>query len=394
MQLTSIKISLNKSFTIINMMVMIVFLQNPPWFLWDYYYPILCFCVFISSIAIFDRVNHLPKNKLYLIFFTLILISFFVIFSSLQQFRSSSIITIIVFFQLFTLRQEEKISILNKITSILSFIVFISLSFWLINQFIYELPVFREMSYETWKGDAGQTVIDNYFFFVQEKNKIFHRFYSIFDEPGVLGTLSAFILFANNYNFKDKKNIIILVGAFFTFSLAFYLLTFIGLMLCYGRKPINLIITTIVIIIASFILPALLKENQAFQFSIIYRLSNKNEDSFESRTSNDLNKFFPNYIKSSDSILGMGTSFFDNNKNLNSGQGYQLFLIEYGFVGLFLVLGMYSLFHSNNKYLAYSYLLLFLLSFLQRPFLFTPWQLIVFHSGVSLFDKKLEKKPI
>ncbi len=59
--------------------------------------------------------------------------------------------------------------------------------------------------------------MNNYLLFVTMATANTFRFYSMFDEPGVLGTLSAFVLFANKYDFKRKSNLIILIGAFFHF---------------------------------------------------------------------------------------------------------------------------------------------------------------------------------
>ena len=69
----------------------------------------------------------------------------------------------------------------------------------------------------------------NYGLFLQGEGSNSFRFYSMFDEPGVVGTLGTFLLFANRYDFRKWYNIVMILSCLLTFSLAGYILTFIGL---------------------------------------------------------------------------------------------------------------------------------------------------------------------
>lgn len=374
-------LTFNKSTLIVNLFVLIVFLQNPPWPLWGRWFPPLFLCFLISSVLLLDRVLKTKIRNKYLFYFTFLLFLFFIGFQSLGDFRTSSLVTIVIFFQLFFLSFEEKCSILNKITSVLSLIITISLPLWLINQSVFSLPFGYDMQYGDWKGDNGKTIIENYFFFVQEKDYFINRFYSIFDEPGVLGTLCAFLLFANRYNFKDKRIIMILMGGIFTYSLAFFILTFVGLLLYYIRKPGVLTVVCISGLLIGIMTMSFLKEYAASAVVLDRLLSP--QSSLESRASPDLDQYFSRYISSVEFILGKGTNFLENSKLNLGGQGYKIFLIENGIIGSILVIGMYLFTYPTNRYLIFSYFLIFLLSSLQRPFLFTPYQLIVYYAGVA-----------
>ena len=376
-------LSINKSSFIVHIFVLIIFLQNCPWPLWEIWFPVLCVCTLTLSFLLSQRIIDFPINKnIFLI--TFFLISFFLIFQAFQKFRTSSLITIFIFLFLFYLTTNEKIKIIDKITSFLSLIILISLPLWLINQFIFELPLSYEMHYGTWKGDAGLTVLQNYYFFIQEKHGLLNRFYSVFDEPGTLGTLSAFLLFANKYNLKDKRNIVILLGGFFTYSLAFFVLSTVGLILC-NIKKLKAILGIMVgfsIFIGTILY--LFKDNQIFNNVIAYRIINS-EDAMGYRNSDEIKSYFANYIKSPDAILGKGTSFFMKNPSLAIGRGASYIdpVIENGFIGILIIICMYLFIKKENKYLHLSYLILFLLSFLQRPSLFTPWELIIYYTGLA-----------
>lgn len=55
-----------------------------------------------------------------------------------------------------------------------------------------------------------------------------YRLCGIYDEPGMIGTVSAFLLAANRFRIKSPVNIILFVGGLLSFSLAFAVLTVSG----------------------------------------------------------------------------------------------------------------------------------------------------------------------
>ena len=109
------------------MLVIIILLQNPPWFLWGEYYLIMSILIALLFILCIKRLimnSQLYKKHLPLL---TILFLFFVIYSSFQSFRFSSVVTISVLLLMFVVTEKEKINALKYLTKSLSFIVFITL---------------------------------------------------------------------------------------------------------------------------------------------------------------------------------------------------------------------------------------------------------------------------
>ncbi|MBO6185067.1 MAG: hypothetical protein J6O88_10350 [Chryseobacterium sp.] len=370
------------------LLTLIVFFQNPIWIFWN----VGMYGIAICSILLFlilnkriERQRHSYKTKIFPITFY---ISFFIFFMSLYEIRLSSVFFLFILICLPIISNEEKNKTLNLITTVLCVIVSVSLVPWFINTFLYKLSWGYEMYYADWKGDDGKTVLTNYYLFVQAKHDFIIRFYSLFDEPGVLGTLGAFVLIANRFNFRDKRNIVILIGCIFTFSLAFYVLVSIGLILLSKISFKNIFFGGL------FVLPVLyfLLGNETFNTSIIDRANNYDDSSIESRTSGALNQFFDEYVTTIDFILGKGLKFFSENKAM-SGQGYKFFLIEYGLLGFVILLLIYISFIKNYNRQSFWVLFIFLISFLQRPSLFTPWCLIIFVLAISQYERLPVIKP-
>lgn len=365
------------------LLVGVIFAQNPPWFIWGVYYYILISLV--TSLFFFNLNRIIKHPHLYVkkLFIAVVVFYLFFIRSLFETPRMSSFVTVIFFILIFLVNEKEKILALNILTKTLSLIILISLSGWLINTFLFELPIYNTLTYSEGKGAREGTFLNNYIIFIQLPFRSVIRFYSIFDEPGVLGTLSAFVLFANKYDFKNKSNIIILIGGIFTFSLAFIIISLVGYIILNVSKGFKLWKYILTLCIISFIVFLVLKDNETFQIAVIDRLQDFDSSSVDSRTSDYMNTYFKDFILSNDVFFGMGTSFLNEQRSLFQGQGYKFFLIEYGIIGFILVLLMY--YSILRKYPKKGYLLLFIyiLSFLQRPFLFMPWQIALFSMSIA-----------
>lgn len=286
-------------------------------------------------------------------------------------------VTIVIFFVLFLISDAEKISTLDGLTKILSIIISVSLGALLINNLAFNLP-FEYLQYDSGKGDGGKVIFKNYYLFIQPVGYSSVRFYSIFDEPGTLGTLLAFVLFANSYSMKNKNNIVLLVGGVLTFSLAFFILTLIGYIVINAKSVLATIKAAVVVMALFIAIIFFLEDSEGFKAIVIDRVLNLDENGVDSRTTTSLSMFFNDFLYSFDILLGMGTSFFKENPELFSGQNYKLFIVEYGLFGFLLMVLMYLSMAARNLKVGFFCLLIFLVSFLQRPFMFTPWQTILF----------------
>lgn len=89
----------------------------------------------------------------------------------------------------------------------------------------------------------------------------FYRFHGIFDEPGVIGTVSALMIAADRFRLKSWENLLLTTYGIISFSLAFYILFGIGLFLTLldgkARKlPIALLALALLsVIVAQFDAP-------------------------------------------------------------------------------------------------------------------------------------------
>lgn len=374
--------SFNKYDKIIILIVSIILCQNPIWPIWDFGLNISF--LLVMSLFLMCRGQIIRQLNKPIIFLNIILLCLiFILIPLITGFMFSNIICIMCYLLIFSIPHEKFSKAFMLLTKIYAYILLFSFVPWLINTYIGEVfPVYNLIDLSEMKGGGTATIMKNYFFFVDNGNS---RFYSIFDEPGVVGTLSAFILYGHKYNFKVWYVWAIFICSLFTFSLAFYILTAIGFL--YSKiRNVNTIITSLIAIVILLCLvgPTLL-ENEGFQKSILYRISDDSADGrLDSRTNYEATLFLENIEGSIDYYIGIGKKI--DEYRLREGASYKLFILERGFFAVLVLLLCYYSFIRKNKTMDNLFLLiLFGLSFLQRPHIFTAWQMLLFYSIVSHF---------
>ena len=328
-------------------------------------------------------------------FACLLLTIFFVVFPVFTGFHFSSIFYIFTFLLCFTLPAQDFVKALHILTKVLAFIVAISLPCWLIHQFIHPFPLFSVIDISNLKG-GNVVLMENYIFFVINGSADFDtlRFYAVFDEPGVLGTLSAFILYGNKYNFKKISNIIILLGALFTFSLAFYVLFAIGFFYMSIKTLKNSKLTIAISLVVLAVSYEIIKENPVFEQVVLARFENGVADNLERRTGYESQRYYEKIMWTPEFFLGMGTNKM-NEKGLKDGASHKLFIMENGFLALLSLMFAYYTLIRRKSLQVYVFYLILCLSFLQRPKAFTAYQMFMFEcvmctmlSDVPVIKKK------
>lgn len=385
LHISHFRIRYDKSSIVSVLVATIIFCLNPIWPLWGGKGTAMAYCLLVVLFGL--KIHHIIKKMMLLECWStfLFLCICFLIHPLFTGFHTSNILIIMSFLLALGLDDSEKVKALDMFTNILACIVAVSLPAWLIHVFVFEFPSFGEIDNSEFKGNIYP--MNNYLLFVTMATANTFRFYSMFDEPGVLGTLSAFVLFANKYKFEKKKNLIILIGAFFSFSLAFYILTFIGYLSQSLKNIKKILISVILLLLLSIIAYSALKDNLAFQYSVVERISGGGVDNLDNRTGYQASRFYDSFIFTSDALMGIGSDEMMN-KQLKEGQSYKLFIIEYGVLSTICLLFSYFVLAGNKNINIYFFFLIFILSFLQRPFAFTAWQFLIFSCATAALREK------
>jgi hypothetical protein len=299
--------------------------------------------------------------------------NFFEIYSSLA-------LSFIFLFFFLNETRDTLLKTFNTISNIFGIILIISLILYLIH-FNITLPYLKL---------TGRSIIadfyNNYIFFIEPSEGFDLRFRSIFDEPGVVGTISSFILFGNKYNLKIKRNIIILIAGLFSLSLFFYLSTALFLII-FNIKSIKKIALILAILVIG---TSIISKNEFLNKIILSRLAFSNEKGIagNNRTNDNWDKEYESFNKSNDFLFGRGRGAFDNNKYNRAIASYQSITFDYGLIGLIIIIICYFLIFMNYSNLKTSSLMigLLILSLYQRPWIFDYYYSILTVSGLVFLN--------
>lgn len=291
-----------------------------------------------------------------------------------------AIISILIIAIVILLRDKIKIEILFFFTKVMAVLLFISLCAWLLFCIGVEFP------YEKTSYNEGQYMYNNYYFFLINLKTIVEipRFTGFFLEPGQLGMITAFLLFVNKFNLKRKEVLVLLFVTISTLSLAAYIITITSLLLLLFVKFRNGIIYFTICMCVLFsgyvFFSSLNNGDNVFNKLIIERLKIEDGDiAGNNRFSSDLDSYFEMFIKSNDKYLGIGGSKYYNIIWDAGNAGYKVFIIQHGFIGIFLILLFYMsvLIHKYSK-LGLILLFAYILCFMQASYPFWECELFIF----------------
>ena len=260
--------------------------------------------------------------------------------------------------------------------------------------------------YPITRSGSETYVFFNYIFLLEKLNNDdeYLRFQSIFLEPSYLGTLLAYLLYTIKFDFKKYKYAwSLLVGLFFTLSLAGLFLLLFGYVFCrysQGRSVKSLLIVGITLLAAFSFSKFYNDGNNVINEQFLVRLEIDNEkiirgnNRFEGLT----DEYFEESFKDGTFWLGLGRAKieiinggkgwqddFDHSTQIR-GAGYKIFILYYGLISALMYFMAYYFIgvrQSHTKKYAIGYIILIVATFIQASYPASYAWLIPFILGVK-----------
>jgi hypothetical protein len=239
---------------------------------------------------------------------------------------------------------------------------------------------------------------ENYFFCTMYTLKETARFNGPFNEPGHLGMMSAFLLFADGFKFYKKSTWIILLALFMTLSLSGYVLAFAGFLFSKyynGKIKMKIMIPFLIFIVVGYLFSVYYNDGEnIINEKIISRLEYDEERGIvgNNRVQEDVHLYFLSML--SDSYLLMFGYDYEKVHQWayegSRGTGMEMFIVRFGIVGFILSLSFYLVcfLYDRPKKAAALFLTFVFLTLLQRSYWYWASWLICYLYGFTLWTKK------
>ncbi len=224
-------------------------------------------------------------------------------------------------------------------------------------------------------GDINGIYYESYIFsnYAVHNGIVNYRFSSVFDEPGLVGTMCAFLLFSLSWKLNSWYSKVILLSGIFSLSMAFIILSFVGFLLVNWKRSIKQAPIFLMCIGLSFVaIKYIFGVNSSIYYYTFGRLLSSNFDNRNVGLFVDMWSYYIDNMSLYAFIFGSDLSSLNMNTESYS---ILLFIHDYGFGIIFLIITTSII--AFSRYLRkVSYLIPFtviwLLSMYQRPDLYRP----------------------
>ncbi len=289
-----------------------------------------------------------------------------------------------------------RVRLLHYVTLVTQIIVGVSLIGWIL--FLLNIPLPHYYS----DTDTYYTHTVYYLFLLNgvPEFQLMPRFAGLFLEPGHLGTVCCFLLYAEHFNFKKVGNVILLLGILFSFSLAAYglLIGGVGLYLFFNSKRgVIYIILCILLFFTVWIISENYNSGDNYLYKRIFErlIFEDGQMKGSNRTSAFFDTKFNHYVASSDTWLGVGREALERQVTttiLIGCAGWKRYFFLRGSTGCFLLLlFLFSYWRKYPSVHGLAFLVLFLIANIIRDYPLREYFLFIYLLVIPLLSKKVIK---
>jgi len=229
-----------------------------------------------------------------------------------------------------------------------------------------------------------------YLFDISLPRRILPRFFSVFDEPGLLGTVCALFISYKRLELKTFSDIIIILSGLVTFSLAFYVVLILNILFNAGTK-----VRILFVVMGLYVF---ISQGQVFEKYLSKKLHiPEGRITSLGRTHPYFDRNYESFLEigGNELIFGRGpmAEILDDPNNAG-GSSYKYLIYRHGVLGVFLVVLFFAFLTLKVAFSRQGlfYLLVFLALAYQRTNVFMLFYIVIFIGGLlSISRKKFEK---
>lgn len=232
------------------------------------------------------------------------------------------------------------------------------------------------------------TLIQGIFNFFSLYSKTMFRFQSMAEEPGLIGTLCALMVFAIDRKVFKKEFYVFIVSGIFTFSMAFFIL--ISLYFATQLRNIRTWVYIALALGALWEVYDTYKDTPTVKHYVTKRF--EKGKAADRRVTKEFDTYLQQkFIPSKKVFIGEGVKVMYRKKNIlnrtGGNAGVKVMFLQIGLAGIGLLMWFYTKTMFNNKgysVMSLLFVLVFWLSFYQREYIIYPYMVMLAFSPLLL----------
>lgn len=362
-------------------LAIIILIRCRPFYLWDYedFLRPLC-AVIVTMIALFN----LSKDKLSIPIFICLASSY--IWATIFVDRSSivTVLNFLGFAFIPLIRKELVLSTYESFRKI--YIVIIAVSF--VSYLLASMGLFYLGNFTHQNGPDLYTY-EHFPFLVRGLGKMedFNmRFQSLFDEAGIVGTISGLLLISQRMDFTRRGNVILLICSLFTLSFYFYISLFFGIVFFSSRLHKHrwkILLLFVIFIVITYRLPF-------FYDNLWYRFEYDAETGSlvgDNRNGWGLKDYYNSIVWTPVFFTGLGSTFAEQ---FSGAASLNLVIVKHGLIFVLFNVSAYLLLsyrEITHKPTWLVFVFFFILTLYQRPGFYATYSIFLYTMVIYKFGK-------
>jgi hypothetical protein len=214
-----------------------------------------------------------------------------------------------------------------------------------------------------------------------------YRFSGLYDEPGVVGTISFLLLCVEKFNMKNRWNVVLLISGLISMSLFFYIAFPVYLVFIMVTSRSIKLWRKVLVLIAFLGFAAFSYSNEILNTLIWSRIEGRGSagEILDSRSTDELRNYVDQIAFSSDYFFGVDDRSLI--ERFSSSSSIYNVIIGYGMISIILYsifFIIYSLKFSTTTKSAFVCIAVIALTLVQRPGLFILYYLFLFRCMIEV----------
>lgn len=374
-----------------------IFLSFSPWLVWGITEWNMRTISIVTLIISFSLINITSvKQNLYLS--TIFLLGIiYLCFGGLSGYILPTHLQLTLYIFMLSFSRKFLINVLFIFEKIITIIFLLGIITYFIS-FLIKLP-----SFSIHPLNSGNTVNYEVYIFLLKRydNELLGdslRFFSVFDEPGVVGSLICLLISYKKLDFKNFRDVILIIAGLISFSLVFYIILVVNLI--YNRTLNIKFYLIFIILIGGFYLA----KPESVKLLLLDRFVNEDNTIgvVDNRSGSVFKYEYERFVNNGGSALyyGLGPEALiklARTDELNMST-YKVLVYKYGIIGCFIF--VFFFFYSTWKLAptkrGWFFFGVFMLIAWQRPNIFVFFNIILYLSCLSYISYKpvARKHPI